>query len=137
MIKIIERFVLRPIFVILFFILQGAMLLLEHWLKVVATLSLIFGLTISYELAMFRVEFEDFRGSVVFDIDKVRSKMAEEMGYMYYQGCRDGTEYPEDFRVVTGFNVNSPMSWCTDKRDKEWMEYIYTEVGRVGKKGSL
>lgn len=105
-----------------------------NWLSVFGVLGIVFGVSVTHELAAFRVELQEFRGSVVYDIDKVRIKMAEEMSYMYYQGCREGTEYPDAFRVAVGFNANSPMSWCTDKRDKEWMEYIYIETSKVGKK---
>lgn len=92
------------------------------------------GLTTAYQTNQFRIELRDFKGSIVYDIDKVRSGLMEEMQYMYGQGCRFGTDYPEEYKLPTvGFNTHSPSYYCGEEFDKTWKDYMYEKVSKIGR----
>lgn len=99
---------------------------------VLATLIWFTGLSVTNQLYQFRKELQAFRGSVVFDIDKVRSTMYDELSYMYVTGCRAGIEYPPEYRESSGFNLHSPVIYCDEERDKH-DDYIKTVIREVGK----
>lgn len=87
------------------------------------------------QVYLFRKELKEFRGSVVYDIDRVRQNMYEEMSYMYLQGCHYGTDYPQEYRYSSaGFNVNSPVNYCHNERESKWEPYIMDRISKVGKK---
>lgn len=53
---------------------------------------------------------------------------------MYFSGCRKGVDYPEEYRNNEGgFNVNSPVNYCNDEKDK-WENYIDGKLRDVGKR---
>ena len=87
------------------------------------------------QVYLFRKELKEFRGSVVYDIDRVRQNMYEEMSYMYLQGCHYGTDYPPEYRYSSsGFNVNSTVNYCHNEREGKWETYIMDRISKVGKK---
>ncbi len=79
-------------------------------------------------------EVEGLRGSVVYDIDKVRNTLLSEMSYSYLQGCEYGTEYPAEYRNVQGFNANSPLGYCSAKRDTDYVDYMLEQAAAIGRK---
>ncbi len=92
-------------------------------------------LTLTNEVRLFRAELQEFRGSVVYDIDKVRLQYITDASYMYTAGCNFGTDYPEEFRVSqSGFNTNSPMMYCDRQMKDRWEEYIYEQASKIGRK---
>lgn len=98
-------------------------------------LMIIMGFTVSNQLYQFRKELKTFRGSVVYDIDKVRGTLIEEMSFMFQTGCRWGTDYPPEFRESsTGFNQNSPVNYCGEQLRGRWEDYIYEQASKVGRK---
>ncbi len=92
------------------------------------------GISLSYQISQFRKEMNDFRGSVVFDVDLMRKELSTEMDFMYMQGCTNGTNYPEEYRDVDGFNTNSPLNWCGKEKTKTWDEYITEKTFYIGRK---
>lgn len=86
------------------------------------------------EVRQFRNELNEFRGSVVYDIDKVRAKFLYETEFIYGAACRSGTEYPEEFRNVVGFNPNSPSSYCNDLYKSKWEAYLLDIAAQIGRK---
>jgi hypothetical protein len=90
----------------------------------------------TFELARLRYELNDLKGKVVYDIDKIRQQLFTEMNYMFLQGCLEGIEYPDRYRMTlgTGFNQNSPVSWCGDmQRADKYQNYIYNEIKKAGR----
>lgn len=91
------------------------------------------GMTVSYEVQQFRSELQQFRGSIVFDIDKVRNTLLDEMQYMYFEGCRQGINYPDEYKKPqTGFNEHSPTIYCNDERAKLG-DYILDKMTTIGR----
>ena len=70
--------------------------------------------------------------AVVYDIDLVRDTFIEETQFMYFEGCRRGTEYVRT-EPVTGFDPNSPTNYCNDKRES-WQDYILEQARKLGKR---
>ena len=100
---------------------------------VVYIVMILVGLNIASELRSFNQNLTDFRGKVVFDIDKVRKSLLDEMEYMYVAGCRVGIDYPEEYRKPGDyFNQNSPSIYCTKKREI-LNDYIYDRVKEIGR----
>lgn len=123
---------------ILPFMLYGAvrlvLFILRYRMVLLNSVAIIAALYLGGQVAKFRQELNEFRGSVVYDLDKVRYTMVYEMQYLYGQGCRYGTEYPDEFKNVTGFNPNSPNGYCNDEFARRWEGYMYEKVSGVGKK---
>lgn len=95
--------------------------------------TLLVGLHVGLELRSFNQNLQDFRGKIVFDIDKVRKTLLDEMQYMYSAGCREGINYPEEYRKPGNyFNPNSPSNYCRSKQE-ELNDYIYDKLKEIGR----
>lgn len=91
------------------------------------------GITLTNEVHQFRKELNSFRGSVVFDIDKIREKYLTELQYMYTAGCKTGIEYPPEYREdQTGFNLHSPVIYCDEEKEK-LNDYFYDQIKNIGR----
>jgi hypothetical protein len=89
--------------------------------------------TMIYQVNQYRRELQEFRGKVVFDVDKVRQTLYDEMAYMYMEGCRKGIDYPEEYRVSQNtFNPNSPPIYCMDQKNK-LDDYVINKVRNIGR----
>ncbi len=95
---------------------------------------LVAAINVGKEVHQFRGELDTFRGSVVYDIDKVRHMFLQETELVYGQGCRYGTDYPNEFRNVVGFNQFSPSNYCNEKFKEKWEDYLMEQAGRIGKR---
>jgi hypothetical protein len=97
--------------------------------------TFILGVRLTSELHQFRSELSSFRGSVVYDLDKVRSELFEEMNYMYIQGCKYGTQYPDEYKESPQFfNAHSPIIYCQEEKQAQWDDYILRKAAHAGKK---
>lgn len=67
------------------------------------------------------------RQSVLWDIDKARSHMLQELNFVYMKGCRTGSQYKPDYKWG-----NSEGFYCDDQRE-ESLDYFYEQVGKLGK----
>jgi len=72
--------------------------------------------------------------NVVYDMESVRAQHYEDIQTYYSLGCRDGTDYPPEWREGgSGFNNNSPMMYCNKLRE-EHMEAFGSSTYALGKK---
>lgn len=70
---------------------------------------------------------------MVFDIDSIREDYRREMQMAYMRGCERGTDYPQEYKMPTGFfNPNSPPSWCGEQ-SKSLEEYVQVKSCKIGK----
>jgi len=91
-------------------------------------LNALAGITLTMQTARL---INTIKSSVVYDIDKVRVTFVEETQFMYFEGCRMGTEYVHT-EPPTGFNPNSPTNYCNNKR-KSWEPWILERSMQLGR----
>lgn len=99
-------------------------------IQVILAISLLYT---GLQIAQFTTELAEFRRTFIVDLDLARSDFLSELNFTYMEACKTGINYPPEYRkAVPGFNLNSPVNWCYEKRDK-WQEHFHRAVMQLGK----
>ena len=87
-----------------------------------------------YQIAMLQRDYKEFNRRMVWNIDEVRNLYLQDVQFSFKRGCFVGVDYPQEFRKKqTGWNENSPPSYC-DKAYKEKIEdYFFDQLGKLGR----
>lgn len=105
--------------------------LISNLLFTVLAICILFtGVNIAY----YAHELREMRKSFIYNLDYARSRMDIEMRFMYQQGCKQGIEYPEEYKQLSRqfYTENSPINWCNGKLDK-LEDYVQGQVYNLGK----
>lgn len=101
----------------------------EFWFAVLALLVSCHAAFVATSAFSIAREVRLVRESVLWDIDKARTRMLNELNFVYMQGCRSGAEYKPS--AVDEWGSSSGF-YCDDKREGQ-QDYFYEQVGRLGK----
>ncbi len=71
------------------------------------------------------------------DMERIEEQYTTDSRFYYMRGCMLGTDYPEEFRKIRGFNSNSRMGYCSNASN-EMLDYFESKAKQMGEKyGSI
>lgn len=101
----------------------------EFWFVVLVVLISCHAAFVAASAFAIAREMRLIRSEVLWDMDKARSRMLNELNFIYMQACRTGSEFKPTVKDGWG---SFPGPYCDEKREAQ-QEYFYEQIGRLGK----
>ncbi len=71
------------------------------------------------------------------DMERIEEQYTTDARFYYMRGCMLGTDYPEEFRKIRGFNPYSKISYCSNASNG-MIDYFESKAKQMGEKyGSI
>lgn len=87
-----------------------------------------------WEVTQLQRDMATFRNNMVWNVDAVRERYRSDTEFAFKRGCFVGVDYPPEYRKdQTGFNNNSPTSYCHREFLSKAEEYFLDQLPKLGR----